>query len=906
MRKITFPLRILFFLAVIFSYSTSFGQAPGVIEFRGERITMPENINEFEWSQMDKSSILSEGYTGWIQFYETPTQETQDSFAANGLILLNYIPHQTYLFYFPADASINLLRDNGVRSIISVPKATKFLENLKDSDFESWAWDGNRLKIVLEYYSEANVHDVLADLKSLNAVASQVHEKQRIIELAIHPDNLDVLKDRSYLVWAELTNSPAYKDDDNGRALHRSNGLDAPLTTGRDYTGRGIGIMVRDDGFVGPHIDFQGRVTNYSTRRNQSHGDGVAGVAGGAGNLIPENRGMAVGSEIHAVDYIPNFLDTRTNLLIDNGVTQITNSSYSDGCNGGYTNIARTVDNQMLDTPSLLHVFSAGNSNGSNCGYGAGGQWGNITGGHKQGKNVVTTANVFADATIVSSSSRGPATDGRVKPDITAHGQGQMSTNENNTYQTFGGTSAAAPGIAGVSAQLYELYADNNNGELPPAALIKAALLNTANDAGNEGPDYKFGWGIVNGLRAGMLIEENRYLSDEITQGTSKTHSINVPAGTTQVRFMVYWADKAANVGANPALVNDLDLTVKTPSNETLLPWILDPTPNTTALNTPAAPGVDRLNNMEQVLINTPQTGDYTITINGFNVPQGPQEYFVVYEIISENVTLTYPNGGEKFRFSSSEFIQWDAVNTTESFQLEYSVDNGSNWTAIATVPADRRLYSWAIPNDVSTGKALVRITSGSHQDVSDEPFNMTYNPSQINVTMVCEDSATFSWSDFPGADTYDLYILGEKYMEKVGTTNTTTITVPIDDYEAEMWYSFVAKNEVEGWESTRGRGRRHPGGLKDCTVGIDDFNLDNAISVYPNPASDQVYIESSNQSHAIEKVTITNSLGQRIMDKKVDSTSRVTLDVTAYKTGIYFVTIDTGDFTTTKKLVIK
>lgn len=906
MTNTTSSLKIIFFLAVFFSFSLTFGQAPDVIEFRGETITMPENINEFEWNQLDESSVLAEGYVGWIQFYETPTQEIQDLFKTNNLVLKNYIPHQTYLFYFPKSASIDFLRDYGVRSIISIPKATKISENLKTTDFESWAWEGNRLKIIVEYHSETPTSEVLADIKNLHGVTSEVHQKERIIELSIHPDNLDLLMERPYLMWAELTTPPSYKDDDNGRSLHRSNGLDTPLTTGRDYTGRGIGIMVRDDGFVGPHIDFQGRITNHTNRRNQSHGDGVAGVAGGAGNLIPNNRGMAVGSDIHGVDYIPSFLDNTTTSLIDDGTTQITNSSYSNGCNDGYTNIARTVDTQTLTTPSLLHVFSAGNSNGSNCGYGAGGQWGNITGGHKQGKNVITTANVFADATIVSSSSRGPATDGRVKPDITAHGQGQMSTNENNTYQSFGGTSAAAPGIAGVSAQLYELYTDNNNGDLPPSALIKAALLNTANDAGNEGPDFKFGWGIVNGLRAGMLIEDNRYLSDEITQGSTKTHSINVPAGTAQVRFMVYWSDKAATVGANPALVNDLDLTVKTPSNQTLLPWILDHTPNAAALDTPAAPGVDRLNNMEQVLINAPQAGNYTVSIDGHNIPQGPQEYFVVYEIISDNLTLTYPNGGEKFRFSSSEFIQWDAVNTTDSFDLEYSVDNGSTWIDIATVPADRRLYHWSIPTDVSTGKALVRITSGSYQDVSDDTFNMTYNPNQINVTKVCEEYATFEWNDFPGADSYDLYLLGEKYMEVVGSTNTTSITVPIDDYEAEMWYAFAAKNEAEGWESARGRARKYGGGLKDCTVGIDDFNFDNAISLYPNPAHDQVYIESINQAHSIEKVVITNSLGQRIAEMNTDSNTHVTLNVSAYKTGIYFVTIHTGEFSTTKKLIIQ
>lgn len=905
MKKTISSIKFSFLLVVLFSFSSIFGQAPQTIEFRGETIEMPENILEFEWNQMPESSILDKGYIGWVQFYETPTQEVQDMFQSKNLQLIGYIPHQTYLFYFPENTSVSLLQENGVRSIIPVPEATKLAENLKTGDFESWAWSGDQLKIYLEYYPEANVSVILNDLKTLSAHTSQAHERQRIVELSIHPDNLEELAQRAYLKWAELIEAPSVKDDDNGRGLHRANGLDSRLSTGRRYNGEGIGVMVRDDGFVGPHIDFEGRITNHSTRRNESHGDGVAGIIGGAGNLFPTVSGMATGSHIHAVDYIPSFLDNNTVSLISDGSVQITNSSYSNGCNDGYTSIARTVDLQMLETPSLLHVFSAGNSNGSNCGYGAGGQWGNITGGHKQGKNVMTTANVFANAALVSSSSRGPATDGRVKPDITAHGQEQRSTNENNAYQTFGGTSAAAPGIAGVSAQLYDLYGDLNNGDLPPSALIKGALLNTANDAGNVGPDFKFGWGIVNALRAGMLIEDGRYLSDEISQGNTKTHTINVPSGTAQVRFMVYWADKAATPGANPALVNDLDLTVKTPSNETLLPWILDHSPNVSSLDTPAAPGIDRLNNMEQVLINAPAAGNYTVSIEGFNIPQGPQEYFVLYEIIEDNVTITYPNGGEHFRFATKEFIQWDAVDVTGSFNLEYSVDNGSTWENITTVAADKRLYEWTIPDDVATGKALVRVTNGSHVSVSEENFHIAPNPTQVIVDKVCENTITFEWPEIDGADSYDIYVLGEKYMEIVGSSTSTSLTVPIDDYTAEVWFAIAANNLAEGWESSRSTARKYGGGLKNCALGVENNTFENSISLYPNPASNEVHIRMMNTSYSIEKITISNSLGQLVGEMKSDSGSEATLDVSSFKTGIYFVTIDSGQSTTTKKLII-
>ncbi|MBK7697020.1 MAG: S8 family serine peptidase [Saprospiraceae bacterium] len=137
-------------------------------------------------------------------------------------------------------------------------------------------------------------------------------------------------------------------------------------------------------------------------------------------------------------------------------------------------------------------MFSAGNSNNQNCGYGAGNQWGNITGGHKIGKNVLTAANVQINGLIDPSSSRGPTKDGRLKPDVASRGNGQLSTQDGNIYQVGGGTSAASPGVAGTAALLYQAYKNFNKGINPPSALIKATLMNTATDIGTPGPDYVF------------------------------------------------------------------------------------------------------------------------------------------------------------------------------------------------------------------------------------------------------------------------------------------------------------------------------------------------------------------------------------------------------------------------------
>jgi len=799
--------------------SLSYAQENYQIQFQDGSVTIPENIQTFQWDQMPEYAQYQGGYFGWVQFYETPTQDIQDLFKAQDLKLIQYLPQKTYLFYFPRAVETSFLAQHGVRSIVPAEGQYKLSQTLKTGDVGDHAIQGDHYLVTLQHYAWIDSNEVIANLATKQIAVAQQYKGSNNIDLLIPNNCLQELSNLPYVKWVEEIVAPDVKDDTRGKSLHRSNGLDTQTPGGQNYTGVGIGVMVRDDGIVGPHIDFQGRIDNsLASGSGQTHGDGVAGIMAGAGNLNPTYRGMAAGSNVFVVNYAANFLDTPTQTFINNGDVQITNSSYSNGCNAGYTTITQTVDQQTIDIPSLLHVFSAGNSNNNNCGYGAGTQWGNITGGHKQGKNVIATANVFYDGVLVNSSSRGPAHDGRIKPDIAANGQNQISTDEDNGYLSFGGTSGAAPGIAGISAQLYELYGDLNGGDLPPSALIKASLLTTANDYGNVGPDYKFGWGIVNGNRAGKLLQDGRYLDDNVSQGNSNTHSIVIPANTVQVRFMLYWSDVAASPGAAPSLVNDLDLVVTDPGNGDHLPWVLDHTPDPVLLDLPATQGEDHLNNMEQVLINAPAAGTYDLEVTGFNVPTGPQEYFIVYEVIEDNLTLTYPNDGEHFVPGETETIHWDAVNTAADFTLEYSTDNGGSWNAIDTVDGDETNYDWSVPNTIS-GEVLVRISSGSYEDESDDVFSIASLVSGFNVLEVCIDNATFSWDAVANAESYDFYILGDQYMEVVGTSNTNSITVPIPDANDPIWYAAVAKNDTEGWEGRRSVAILYDDGLFNCAL---------------------------------------------------------------------------------------
>ncbi|MNR52574.1 hypothetical protein D3C85_1724360 [compost metagenome] len=98
----------------------------------------------------------------------------------------------------------------------------------------------------------------------------------------------------------------------------------------------------------------------------------------------------------------------------------------------------------------------------------------------------------------------------------------------------------------------------------------------------------------------------------------------------------MYWADYEATPGAAQSLVNDLDLNVTDPSSNTFLPWGLDTAANAISLNSLPTRKVDHINNVEQVTIDNPVAGTYTLNINGNLIPQGPQEYFIVYEFVKD------------------------------------------------------------------------------------------------------------------------------------------------------------------------------------------------------------------------------------------------------------------------------
>ena len=179
-------------------------------------------------------------------------------------------------------------------------------------------------------------------------------------------------------------------------------------------------------------------------------------------------------------------------------------------------------------------------------------------------KNVMTIGSIgdavsggarsVADAYMASYSSWGPTDDGRIKPDVVANGENVYSTfsTSNTAYGTYSGTSMATPNACGSAALLIQYFSQQFPGQAMRASTLKALLIHTADDRGNAGPDYQFGWGLINVKAAADLIKAYhdapgclRMTESRInTTTTLRTHSFTWD-GVSPIRATLVWTDPA-------------------------------------------------------------------------------------------------------------------------------------------------------------------------------------------------------------------------------------------------------------------------------------------------------------------------------------------------------------------------
>lgn len=485
----------------------------------------------------------------------------------------------------------------------------------------------------------------------------------------------------------------------------------AILTTHQEFTDQGASRVTKMDG-------------NYPSHYHATHVGGTIAAAG----IVEDAIGMANGCNLGSWQWT-NDNNEMANAAA-NGL-ELSNHSYGlltgwnyDGSNwqwygnsnvdpnedykfGFYGSDALSMDQIAYNAPNYLIVRSAGNDRGEGPNQGTpendGGTDGyDCIGQEEVAKNIMTVGAVKEvldyqepDDVIMSSfSCWGPCDDGRIKPDIVGKGVGVYSTldGSNTDYGTLDGTSMSAPNVTGSLVLLAQHYENLNGGTPMRAATLKGIALHTAEEAGPyPGPDYMFGWGLLNTKRAAQLITDGQgqnSIDERVLQsGDLYSREINVPEGMPELRVTISWTDPAGVPVSpqlnprDPMLVNDLDLKVLDPNSQIHYPYSLDPENPSAAATTTGKNSVD---NIEMIVIPNPAPGTYTIYVDhDGSLSGGEQAYSLIISGIDEytvvpdcSIAMATPEDGAQ-DILVNQWLEWEKANFASSYDIYFGTDGG-------------------------------------------------------------------------------------------------------------------------------------------------------------------------------------------------------------------------------------
>ena len=622
------------------------------------------------------------------------------------------------------------------------------------------------------------------------------------------------LNDDGSPIYYATTNANAAKST---RAIHLNSGG----TLGLNLNGQGMVARVWDGGTVRrTHTLFEGRVTtvdDLSGSSYSSHGTHVTGTIM-ASNSSATARGMAYQATARTFNWTNDESEAANETL---GGMLISNHSYgvpvtsSSGVVqpawyiGAYTSAARNWDEIAYMAPYYLTVMSAGNEGNNNdntnpIAFG----FDKLT-GDKTAKNSLIVANaqdanVTTDGTLVSvninsSSSQGPTDDRRIKPDITGNGTSLTSTTSSSdtALATLSGTSMASPNVTGTLLLLQQHYKNVTN-TFMKAATLKGLACHTADDAGNVGPDARFGWGLLNAKKAAQTITNNgldSWVSEEnLTQGETFTMSFVSTGGVNNPLIAsITWTDvpgvaktNTIENDATPVLVNNLDIKV-TKDGITYYPWRLQDNPNSLAIRMDD----NNVDNVEQIKIDNPTPGEYLVTVtHKGNLTNGNQDFSLVVTGVSSDFALIS---------KSEDLIVCNNQNATYTFDYKQFGIGTTTFSAVglpaganATFTPSSLSFNGTVTMTVSgltnvlPGNYAVGIVGNNGIETETRTkqltiYSTTFQPTLLNTPANNQDTVattvTLDWEDNVNVESFRLQMATDMSFTSLFLDETAILT---------------------------------------------------------------------------------------------------------------------------------
>ncbi len=706
-----------------------------------------------------------------ISFEKLPNAAERQALADNGIVLLDYLPENSFTAVISQKLEQSRMAATGnIWNVVDIRpewKADNYLWS------RAQAAQNKPVQVIVSLCAGATSQDLKTLVAAMEGSVTTSPATGHLL-VTIAGSHMKDLAGWYGTRFITPYFEPVALDRQSVPAVHGNSAIAHPLWAGYGLDGDSVTVGVGDNTSGVFHHDLVDRIVNFNPASVTNHGIHINGITGGAAIINPLAQSMS--PKVKLLDFFFSTVLSATGAMHEQYNMTITNNSYTvvaGDCDyfGTYDLYSRYLDTLALMYPTVQHVFAAGNDGKMTCGpYPAG--YATMGGGYQPSKNTLVVGSTTHNLIQADDQSRGPVRDGRIRPDIVAVGASVFSCLRFDTYGWAGGTSMASPQVASGLAVLTQHY-KRVNSEQPRADLLKTILIGTATDMGNPGPDFSFGFGMMDVGRALRVVSDSRYFTGDVTSGDSVSFTINIPDGIAAAKVTLCWNDQPASPAAATQLVNDLNLTVKGPDGTRRLPLVPDPAIANVLV--PATEREDHLNNVEQISVSSPAAGTYTITVRGHSVPFGPQHFVVVYDLLPRDVELTFPLGGEQLSNVDSVRIFWSAVTDGNTFKAEFSFD-GVNWSVIKdNIPADVRYCSF-MPSGFNSGNCRVRISrNGTAQSVASQRFAVSDTVHVSLSAHQCPGYMNIHWHPVPFATAYEVLKKTGAVMNIVDTVTDTT-----------------------------------------------------------------------------------------------------------------------------------
>ncbi len=734
---------------------------PFYAQLSAQNPIIEQQASTFIEHSIESSSLISDSLFYVVTFNE-PTAAKK--YLENKTLILRYVGHRTII-------------TQGVH-----------VKNLSKTALIHKANDLWKLSDLLRFYDSTNDHAQTYTLKLRYALhGSELKSILGHIKIS-HVRNTTVLVQCSYedvLTHILPLTAVKYIGLESRTAKPESKVLDLNLAPNNisfvqhqwpSLKGQGLKVSIKEDAFDTTDIDLEGRYisSNLISPVRDIHATEMATIVGGEGNSFITGKGVAPEVMLTSSSFAvlePDPLEAYSTMGIS-----VQNHSYGTQIENFYGSLAEDFDQSVYSLPTLVHVFSSGNdgaATSTNGPYTGIGNYANLTGNFKMSKNTLSVGSVDTVGRTISFSSRGPAYDGRIKPELVAY--------------SMAGSSNSAALVSGVAALIQQSYRDRF-GIVPEASLVKALLINGAQDAGPAGIDFITGYGNVDAWSSLKALNENHFIRGELTGQQQLSFQIEVPADAQNLKATLVWTDVPAAANAASALVNDLDLSMTNSENTIILPWVLNSTAQLSSLQEPAQRGVDHVNNTEQISLANPVAGTYTFNVKAHAISQGAQSFYIVYSWdIKEVFQWLYPTGSDHMPYNgeTDSYFQWHSTKSETTGSLEITYDKGLSWNLIKSdVDLLKKLLRWKPP--VVYGPAQVRMEVNGSYYYSDV-FTLS-RPIVPTIGFNCQDSVMLNWRTIAAAQSYKVRNYANSSMEDFVITTDTSLIVTKADLQSKLF----------------------------------------------------------------------------------------------------------------------